>query len=806
MTHKTERVQPEVETLSRKLVTRLVKKHGYFTGYTNFRPKRHCLYVRTRAISARVNRNYDGFPSEELKKAYQTFVGRPVFVNHANLDETRTRGIVVGSSYKESGNDKYVELLIEIDAPSFPKVAEEIANGNLDSVSMGTDVERTICSYCANVAEEPEEFCEHVLFHKGQVLQRREGHTVESVLVYERCEGLNFFEISFVFDPADETAIVQEVVVPGAAPRMSKKAYGEIVAPPKVDTLRQQDDCPQCGDPDFDGDECQWCNYVSPPEELQDPDLDKAKQQDLRQQGEEGSPEVANKTRGARVASQARQRELAKRRLQEARRKLADESENRVADPEEAIADTPPGEPSVDSTDGERDGTQETNVENLDQDFSTREEETRPDGRDDVENLDKDELSTVVSFIDRFASRPGTDFGQSVGRGVIAYCKKANKNPNLIVVPVVRALLKNGSWDNEDRKSLLAFSRRVNASLKKKAEDEVKGNDEKKCPACGGTLVKQDDGSRVCKSCGYELPARKDVTKDESEKKESHRVRARRKQSFDELFGPPSTGPDLPPGSSDGPGVDMPGDEIGQTYTVVDQDPDGGLVLQNDADGSIMEVDVEDEMSDEGNPDNNFGGGEEGFEEPASEDTREEEPEDEREENRMSSRRRPIRRRVADDNSHYDKARKTDVQKPVLNDTDDYGQASQFDVDKFDQNGPLLTDPDNSTDHMWAPGQGKKRAGAISALRLVEAYIQHGIIKNEQKYSAVAQFEKMPAVVVNDRLRLLSSIPARQSQPERRRPVEGHSTNPRLRSVPSFGRAASVTSEASIQSDHFLAL
>jgi hypothetical protein len=61
-----------------------------------------------------------------------------------------------------------------------------------------------------------------------------------------------------------------------------KLAFGEQKAPADVDTLRE-DACPVCGDRDtFDGATCQVCGYVAPPKMFQDPDLEKARQMDLR--------------------------------------------------------------------------------------------------------------------------------------------------------------------------------------------------------------------------------------------------------------------------------------------------------------------------------------------------------------------------------------------------------------------------------------------------------------------------------------------------------------------------------------------
>lgn len=61
------------------------------------------------------------------------------------------------------------------------------------------------------------------------------------------------------------------------------QAFGEMKAPPDIDTLRD-DTCPVCGaDSDtYDGMECQVCGYEQPPAMFRDPDLEKARQIDLR--------------------------------------------------------------------------------------------------------------------------------------------------------------------------------------------------------------------------------------------------------------------------------------------------------------------------------------------------------------------------------------------------------------------------------------------------------------------------------------------------------------------------------------------
>lgn len=127
-------------------------------------PKPGFLYVRSRAISSRCNDNFDEFPAEEIKKAYGTFVGKPVFVNHHNADHRRARGVIVSAVLHEDRNpdgspDTWVEVLMEVDAVNFPKLAQAILAGEIDRTSMGTDVAYSVCSACGNKAVTPLDYC-----------------------------------------------------------------------------------------------------------------------------------------------------------------------------------------------------------------------------------------------------------------------------------------------------------------------------------------------------------------------------------------------------------------------------------------------------------------------------------------------------------------------------------------------------------------------------------------------------------------------------------------------------------------------
>lgn len=234
-----------------------------------FRTNDGYMYVKVRAISSRVNKNNDGWPVQELagmnegdfrglvskldaedsvtlssekvgrvltannietrgEYGFKTFSGRPIFVDHNNTDPRRARGVIVDSllyvepSAKKYASDSYwsaspsnhspetwIELLLEVDAKSFPKLAKEIKEGKVNAVSMGCNVDFTKCSVCGNEAATTHDYCDHVK-RKGVKHIDKEGNTK---IAYEDCYGVNFFEISFVFDPADVTALTTGPII-----------------------------------------------------------------------------------------------------------------------------------------------------------------------------------------------------------------------------------------------------------------------------------------------------------------------------------------------------------------------------------------------------------------------------------------------------------------------------------------------------------------------------------------------------------------------------------------------------------------
>lgn len=221
----------------------------------NYEARPGYLYVRSRAISSRCNDNWDEFPAEEIKQAYKSFVGKPVFVNHVNDNHRRARGVIIDAALHEDRNadgtpDTWCEVLMEVDAVRFPKLAKAILKKAVERTSMGCDVAYSICSACGNKATTPAEYCQHIPGLKGKAIYRRTasgGRTGEHIR--EICYGLGFFENSILVEPpADPTAHFLGVDDSGLRTAASKKT---------AETLSWDDIGARhpriYGDPDFHG-------------------------------------------------------------------------------------------------------------------------------------------------------------------------------------------------------------------------------------------------------------------------------------------------------------------------------------------------------------------------------------------------------------------------------------------------------------------------------------------------------------------------------------------------------------------------
>ena len=168
------------------------------------------VYAVCRAVTADCpNKNGDMFTSAELKRAYTSFVGCNLFLDHKTTSVRDAVGKVVAAEYIENDPNSehpYVATLIKIDAVNRPDIASMVKTGTIDSVSMGASVQESTCSVCGNTASRKEDFCIHL---QPQNIGRIDNETGKVCCSIN--SGVEFTELSLVSVPADPTARMHQV-------------------------------------------------------------------------------------------------------------------------------------------------------------------------------------------------------------------------------------------------------------------------------------------------------------------------------------------------------------------------------------------------------------------------------------------------------------------------------------------------------------------------------------------------------------------------------------------------------------------
>lgn len=185
----------------------------------------NALWIRVKAIEAdNENDNGDYFSRDEIAKAYKTFEGVPVFTNHENQKVENAKGKVVLAEWDDDEGAVYCTMFIDREAN--PSLCRAIEEGYVTDVSMGTQVDYSICSICGNQSHTADNYCSHVKTMKGRMIEGKK--------VYEENYGLKFIELSVVTDGACKDCTIREVLDPDeylAATQelaVAAKAYREI--------------------------------------------------------------------------------------------------------------------------------------------------------------------------------------------------------------------------------------------------------------------------------------------------------------------------------------------------------------------------------------------------------------------------------------------------------------------------------------------------------------------------------------------------------------------------------------------------
>lgn len=186
------------------------------------------VYAIARAVTAEVpNKNWDLFPMEEIQRAYPTFVGRNIFLDHNTQSVRNAVGKIVAAELRQDDEGyTYVACLFKVDRQIHPDIAMKIEDGIIDSVSMGANVKEAECSVCHHRATRESEFCEH-LANLGRYIDPYTGQPNYSIN-----HGVEFTELSLVSVPADPTAKMHKVFNQQGGIDKTAEDQSDTVVPP----------------------------------------------------------------------------------------------------------------------------------------------------------------------------------------------------------------------------------------------------------------------------------------------------------------------------------------------------------------------------------------------------------------------------------------------------------------------------------------------------------------------------------------------------------------------------------------------
>lgn len=172
------------------------------------------------------NRNGIGFPLQELiafqpppisRMSYKAWAGCPVHLEHKNDVHEEAYGVILDTSLHRIsgfGGGKLWKVmgLLAIDKYKYRRVAEKVANGEINTYSMGAYVNAFTCSYCGQEMTK-QSYCDHV--HPKNTINWGEhrDYRGDSHLAFLNAHVIQPIETSIVESPAWTTALSDHILV-----------------------------------------------------------------------------------------------------------------------------------------------------------------------------------------------------------------------------------------------------------------------------------------------------------------------------------------------------------------------------------------------------------------------------------------------------------------------------------------------------------------------------------------------------------------------------------------------------------------
>ena len=166
-------------------------------------------------ITSTPNKNGVAFPRKSLTAfsethgcpGFQTWRGKPTYLEHDNHDPKKAKGIILDSVMNPLRNYpgffKVVQLL-SFDRTKDPILYDRITNSKLNSYSMGSYVDMYGCSRCGAKYSTSGKTaaCSHIDADKVNFYKDNDGN-----LVFKTLHGIEGFEVSAVEIPAFRAAV-----------------------------------------------------------------------------------------------------------------------------------------------------------------------------------------------------------------------------------------------------------------------------------------------------------------------------------------------------------------------------------------------------------------------------------------------------------------------------------------------------------------------------------------------------------------------------------------------------------------------
>ena len=160
------------------------------------------------------NRNMNCFLSSRLQEflpqygcqCFQTFIGKPAFLEHDHEDETKAKGVIFDATFKIVNGRSFVFILKGFDRTKDAKLAEDVLTRKINGHSMSAYAGFFDCSVCGKRYDTKWQNACRCLVGQPRVPKELNGMGVvqaNGVLTYNMPADFYFFEDSAVGDQAN---------------------------------------------------------------------------------------------------------------------------------------------------------------------------------------------------------------------------------------------------------------------------------------------------------------------------------------------------------------------------------------------------------------------------------------------------------------------------------------------------------------------------------------------------------------------------------------------------------------------------